>query len=363
MSNIRTDARTLNVIDYLKDKLRITTIGFGNVEDVIHFASKGIRFIPIDEPPKMPTHKTWRYFNQKIKIIELIKADYVWAADFFSLKSAKKIADYNDAELIYDCREIYSKIPSLRNHKIKQWIQTNLEKHWIKSVHKIIVTGELDKNYLQKHFKNKNNFYILMNLPYYKKVQNQNLIRQNYNLSQNSKILVYQGMLSEGRGLEKTIVALRQLPDFYLILLGSGKILYHLQEMARLNGVKDKVIFKGIVPYQELLNWTASADIGLNLIEDIAFSYKLALPNKMFEYCMAGIPVISSNLPAIEKIYTEFKIGELLQPNCSPEKLAETIINMNNQNKIKFYKSECLKAAEKYNYQNQFKIINQIFNL
>ncbi len=363
MSNIRTDARTLNVIDYLKDKLRLVVIGFGTVEDVIWFASNGVKFILIEEPKKLPARKTWKYFNKKIDEIGLIKCDYVWASDFFSLKSAKKISKINKAELIYDCREIYSKIPSLRNYKFKQWIQTTLEKYWVKSVNKIVVTGELDKQYLEKHFRSTGNYYIIMNLPYYKKVENKNLIRKEYNLDNNSRILVYQGMLSEGRGLEKAIVALRDLPNYYLLLLGSGKILYHLQEMSRLNGVRDKVIFKGIVPYRDLLNWTASADIGLNVIEDVSFSYKLALPNKLFEYCMSGVPVISSRLPAIEKIYEEFKIGELIDTDCSPEKLSEIIRTMEDKEKLNFYKTECFKAADKYNYQNQFKIIDEIFEL
>ncbi|MEA3509893.1 MAG: glycosyltransferase, partial [Actinomycetota bacterium] len=73
----------------------------------------------------------------------------------------------------------------------------------------------------------------------------------------------------------------------------------------------DKVKFFGPVPNNELISYSASADIGLANIVNSSVSYNTSLPNKLFEYAMAGIPVVGSDSPEIGRIVTEEQIGEV----------------------------------------------------
>ena len=76
----------------------------------------------------------------------------------------------------------------------------------------------------------------------------------------------------------------------------------------------DRIHFLGAVNHNELLTYTASADIGLALIENISISYYYALPNKLFEYIMAGVPILSSNLPQMKKVIDDYQVGKYVDP-------------------------------------------------
>ena len=114
----------------------------------------------------------------------------------------------------------------------------------------------------------------------------------------------------------------------------------------------------GAVPYGELNQWTSSADIGIVMNEPISFSYKMALPNKLFEYCMAGIPSLVSKLPAQKLVLEEFAIGELIEAYAPPEEIAGAIEKLKNKNQ---YSAQMKKAARHYSYENQEPEILKIF--
>jgi len=58
---------------------------------------------------------------------------------------------------------------------------------------------------------------------------------------------------------------------------------------------------------------TADADLGVTLLEDTCLNHRYALPNKLFEYLMAGVPVLASNLTEISKVVTRFNVGRVVQ--------------------------------------------------
>ena len=111
------------------------------------------------------------------------------------------------------------------------------------------------------------------------------------------------------------------------------------------------IIFTGAVNYNKLLEYTASADIGLSLFEDVSLSYRLALPNKLFEYAMANIPVIATDLPAIRKIHEEFNFGELIEYPFSSGALLSAAQNI--INKYLQYSSTVADMSQKYNYDSE----------
>jgi glycosyltransferase involved in cell wall biosynthesis len=74
----------------------------------------------------------------------------------------------------------------------------------------------------------------------------------------------------------------------------------------------------------DLYKYTPSADIGLCLLDDMGLSYRYALPNRIFDYLHAGVPVLATHFPEIEKIVSTYKTGVLIN-HYESEYLAKTI--------------------------------------
>ena len=90
---------------------------------------------------------------------------------------------------------------------------------------------------------------------------------------------------------------------------------YLFYQYIEIKHVKKKVVFTGSIPNDELLKYTLCADIGFSLIQPVSDSYKQALPNKLFEYALCGVPVIASDLPEMHKFIKKYNLGELVNPN------------------------------------------------
>jgi glycosyltransferase involved in cell wall biosynthesis len=117
------------------------------------------------------------------------------------------------------------------------------------------------------------------------------------------------------------------------------------------------VIFPGKLKPSELMNLTRQADIGLSLEEDMGLNYRYCLPNKVFDYIHAGIPVLVSQLPLLEELLTEYKIGESLKKR-NPKSLATAIekIIVNKSD----YLQELKRAAAELNWEKEKKILMEI---
>ncbi|MEX1055509.1 MAG: glycosyltransferase, partial [Rhodothermales bacterium] len=87
-----------------------------------------------------------------------------------------------------------------------------------------------------------------------------------------------------------------------------------LAALARGLGIRDRIRFIEPVPPDELLSYTASADIGVTLLEDVCLNHRFALPNKLFEYLVAGIPVVASDIPEVRRIVRGFDVGLVVDP-------------------------------------------------
>ena len=155
----------------------------------------------------------------------------------------------------------------------------------------------------------------ILNVPPVTKVERSDLLRDELGIPCDTKILLYQGSIQESRGIEPAIDAVQQLDDVVLVVVGYGHHKPVLEAFVAREGLSDKVLFYGAIPNHDLIRYTASADIGLANIVNTSVSYYTSLPNKLFEYAMADIPVIGSDSPEIGRIVTEERIGEVCDPS------------------------------------------------
>lgn len=174
---------------------------------------------------------------------------------------------------------------------------------------------------------------ITRNVPPYRPVAKSNRLRQRLGLGPDVRIALYQGGLQPNRTLDKLIRAAPFLePNIVIVLMGAdaGTTKAQLETLIATTGVADRVKFLPPVPYEELLEWTASADIGLLVMSpDYSQHIRLFLPNKLFEYLMAGVPVLSSELDAVTEVIRAYDVGKVI-PSVAPENVAAAITAMLN---------------------------------
>ena len=129
--------------------------------------------------------------------------------------------------------------------------------------------------------------------------------------------LVYVGGLLRGRGLEQAIAALALVPELHISLIGPVAEPYRAELLAAAEraGVAGRVTLRGPVPPEEVVAALSGAAMGLCLIQPICRSYELTLPNKLYEYAAAGVPVLASDLPVIASTVREWDAGEVVPPS------------------------------------------------
>lgn len=289
-----------------------------------------------------------------------LKADYYFAEDLYTLPFVVTFSKIKGGKVFYDSRELYGHLAGLRNKQALQKILHKIERFFIYHVYSVITTGEMDSEFLQKEYGIKNTI-VLRNLPIIKIVEEAFNFHKKFNLNDDIKILLYQGVVLHGRGFKLLFDIIKKINNTVLIIMGDGEQRNYYEELSESAGIKDRIIFMGKVPQRLLINYTSGADIGFALIENISLSYYYALPNKLFEYIQAGLPVIVSNLPQMKKIVDDYKIGIAVDLE-NEEDIAAAVLKLIEHNL--FYeeiKNNCRIAARILNWnveiEKMFKVI------
>ena len=361
---LRIDARTLNFARTLiANGKKVCVLSSFMPGDYLQFEKEGIVYYRIS---KLKTGRAWLrviyFIFGTLKYTFSIKSKSYWAEDFYCLPVAFLFKLFHRGKFIYDSREIFSALGPLYENPIKQAFISSVEKLFVSSVNDIIVTGQKDMDYLKKYFLIDANYHLILNLPQFNEPVVSNILRQKFNIPAINPIIIYQGMILPGRGLEPAVKALEYFPEAYLLIVGGGSFKNEIQKLSNNLNLTDRVLFFGEVDYDELHSITCSADVGLCYIEPISFSYSLALPNKLFEYCMAAIPTLCSDLPAMKEIIGDSNIGKVIPLDSSPEVIAGALKELCRPEEKLKYRRSCLEAAKGYSYQSQTEAILKILN-
>ncbi|MGY0407186.1 MAG: glycosyltransferase [Polaribacter sp.] len=278
------------------------------------------------------------------------KKDILLSNDLDTLLPNFLISKLQKKKLVFDSHELFSEIPELVHRpKIKNFWLT-LEK-WI--------VPKLKNNYtvcnsISKHYKTEYNvgFNVILNVPTSKKKE-KGQFRFKVN---NRKIILYQGAINVGRGLELMIETMQYLPNHTLVIIGTGDIFKQLKKEVIHKKLEDKIFFLGKVTPKKLYKMTPLADLGISLEEDLGLNYKFALPNKIFDYIQAEVPILVSDLSEMKNIVLKHKVGEIVLER-TPKKLANQI--------IKFLEKDFSKALKKAKttliWENQEEKLLEIF--
>jgi len=303
------DGRCMNMIDELLNKNHTVSV-LGISEEAKEIEYNGAKIILMhDAKFNHSATKYFKYFQCVKKFINHKKPDLIIASDLYSMIPIAKTKKYHNAKIIYDSRELYTKLAGLKNKPIIQKIWNYYEKKYITQIDCTLVTAEIDKDYLLKLYKNLN-IKIIQNLPSNNFINPQSIdLKTMLCINKKDNILIYQGKFHEGRGIRFVIECIQKIKNTVLVLIGDGPMKTQYIKTAKKHKLEEKVFFVDAVPYKNLSQFSADAYIGISVIQPISKSYENALPNKLFEYAAAGIPTICSNLTATTAMINQYKTG------------------------------------------------------
>ena len=180
-------------------------------------------------------------------------------------------------------------------------------------------------------------------------------------LPKDEPILLYQGGIQQGRGLEQLVEAVPMIERGTVVFIGDGKIKPILLKMVADAGLEDRIKFIAKVPVNDLLHYTRNAYLGFQILNNINFNHYSASSNKLFEYMMSGVPVIACSFPEIQKVVEAENVGVCVDSH-DPAAIAQGVNYLLNHPEVREQMSEnALRARDKYNWNNEKEIFVQIY--
>lgn len=288
------------------------------------------------------------------------KADVLLANDLDTLFAnhwAKKFK--RNCQLIYDSHEYFIGVPELehepRVRKFWHWI----EKRTLPKVDKMYTVNQSIADLYKKEYARE--IEVVRNISDYQR-PNQLKTKEELGLPADKKLVILQGAgINIDRGAEELIEAIQLVDNAILLILGAGDVIHLLKEKVRTKNWSSKVLFFDKMPYLEMMNYTTLCDLGISLDKGTNVNYKNSLPNKIFDYIHANIPVLVSNLPELKKIVNQYQIG-LICESHSPQEIAKSISTILNQTDLHAkFKSNTLTACNELSWKNELKILEKIY--
>lgn len=260
-------------------------------------------------------------------------------------------------KLIYDAHEYETETSGLKG--IRKKLAKLMEKFLIPFCDRVIVVSDSIADEYSKLYPKLPRPSVVLNTPPYTSMVKKNYFREKFDIAQNQNIFLYQGGLSRGRGIEILIDTFQNIDDStsVIVFMGYGPMELLIQNVSK----ECKTIFyHPAVSSDILLEYTGSADFGILFYENNCLNHYFCSPNKMFEYLMAEIPVIVSNLYEMKRLVNRYELGVVADEN-TPKGLTKAIKQAVTLDKD-ILKINIQNIKNIYNWEMQEKILLKVYN-
>lgn len=249
------------------------------------------------------------------------RTDIIWANDLDTLLPAFLVAKWRNKKLVYDSHEYFTEAEGLTGRPFQKGVWLRIEK-WIfpRLKHVITVNESIATIYQEKY---RVPVLVVRNMP--RKVNDSPAQTSSFDWPEGKWRLILQGAyIDPDRGGMEAAMAMAMLPEAHLLIVGSGRDLEAIKNKVKEMGLQSSISFLPRQTPSALRAITASAQLGLSLDKPIHLNYTFSLPNKVFDYIHAGIPILASNLPELRKLLTIHHIGMLVN-EVTPESIAGAV--------------------------------------
>jgi len=289
-----------------------------------------------------------------------VKSDIIIANDLDTLLPCYLLSKLKKCELVYDSHEYYTESAGLIGKKYKKKVWETLEE-WIfpKLKHIITVNESIAKIYSEKYRKK---VHVVKNIPF---VVNPQKTKSKVSLGLNSsaKIVLLQGSYIDiDRGGKELIESIQYTnSNIQLVIIGSGQELPLMKKLTQELKLTDKILFIPKLPSEQLIQYTLNADLGISIDKPTNLNYKLSLPNKLFDYMHAEIPILISNLPELIRIHEKFPFGPIINSH-SPIHIATKIEEGLFSSEYTQWKKNLKEASKIYTWENELYTLKKVYS-
>jgi glycosyltransferase involved in cell wall biosynthesis len=288
--------------------------------------------LPVERPYRVKRMKLWFYrtflfyanLNFRLFFTLLFaRAGIFYANDLDTLPANFLASAFRRKPLVYDSHEFFTEVPELDGYPFKKGVWRFLERIIIHHCDRVITVNHSIAELIKSRY-DLSEVQVVRNVSQVA-FSGRALSRKELAVGENDFLLVLQGTgINIDRGAEELLEALTLLEKVHLMIVGRGDAIPLLEQLVQDWDLQKKVSFKPKMPFEEMMRYTAAADLGISLDKDTNINYRYSLPNKIFDYALAGIPVLASNLPEVVKIVEGFSLGQIC-PSHKPREIAEAI--------------------------------------
>lgn len=245
----------------------------------------------------------YAFLNIQFFIYLLFKStDIIVANDLDTLPACHFASRLKRKKLVIDLHELFTEVPEVVNRKRVQAVWAKIEDYFLSRNKSIITVCKSIADYYSNKYKRP--IAVVRNIPVKKDVY------QTANKSDDQFVILYQGAVNMGRGIETMVEMIQHLPQkFSLWIIGSGDMSQNIKDQISTLGLNNRIKMFGRKEPSELKKITPQAHLGLSLEENLGLNYYYALPNKLFDYLHADVPMLVSPFPEMSTIINQYKIG------------------------------------------------------
>ena len=262
-------------------------------------------------------------------------------------------------KMIYDSHEYFTETPELVDRPRVQRVWKRIEGFVVPRLPEMITVCESIAELFHEKYGVK--CHVVRNIPARAALPPKGN-KKALNLPEDKHLLVLQGSgINIQRGAEELVEAMQYLDDCYLMVIGGGDVLPILKQMVADLHIEDRVRFMPRMPYANMMAYTQLAELGFILDKDTNLNYRFCLPNKLFDFIQAGVPIVASRLVEVGKIIEKYQIG-LFIPDHDPKSIAATIKEgLSDTSRRAVWQQGLARAAEELCWENEQQVLLDIY--
>jgi glycosyltransferase involved in cell wall biosynthesis len=289
----------------------------------------------------------------------LHRFDILVANDLDTLLPNFIVSKLRSGQLVFDSHEYFTGVPELEKRPFVKWIWKSTEKAILPRLENIMTVSQSIAE--QYHLEYGIAPVVVRNCSL-RSTGIEPYTREKLGIDPGHLLLILQGTgINPERGAEELIDSMLLYDKVSLIIVGSGDILTALNDRVIRTGLTGRVNFYPKVSWRELMRFTKTADAGVSLDKSTSMNQRFSLPNKLFDFISAGIPVIAGDLPEVTKLITDYSCGIII-PEITPFEISQAVRCLNeNPDLLRILKKNARETSEVVNWESESRVVKDFY--